>query len=156
MEIDISLEDMVEKPLTQIDIASYKRRLEQLGKYDNKLFIGFVALLLIGCGVFYWAFLTSGLPAWLAIFSVYVLGAIIFFYFVLFALSRMALKRYPTSLVIDGKNLVQGSAGMEFEIVAVNAAKLSEGSQAHRLYQNIARQGRGVLAVEKQLIEEML
>ncbi len=156
MQVEMSLEEFVERPLSQDDIASYKRQLALLASYEVKLFIVFVALLLIGCGVFYWAFLTSGLPAWMAIFSVYVLGAITFFYFVLFALSRMALKRYPTSLVIDGKNRVLGSAGMEFEIVAVNAAKLSEGSQAHRLYQNIARQGRGVLAVEKQLIEEML
>lgn len=156
MQVEMSLEEMVEKPLSQDDIASYKQQLARLGKYEQRLFIGFVALLLVVCGVFYGTFLSSGFPAWWAKFTVYVGGFSIFFYFVLFALGRLSLKKYPTSLVIDGKDRLQGTAGMEFEIVAVNTSIMPEGSQAYRFYRNIVRQGRGVLAFEKQLIEEML
>ena len=59
MQVEMSLEEMVEKPLSQDDIASYKQQLARLGKYEQRLFIGFVALLLVFCGVFYGTFLSG-------------------------------------------------------------------------------------------------
>ncbi len=64
MQVEMSLEEMVEKPLSQDDITSYKQQLARLEKYEQRLFIGFVALLLVVCGVFYGTFLSSGFPAW--------------------------------------------------------------------------------------------
>ncbi len=154
MKIEQSIEDMVKKPLTPQQIADYKDRLNQADKYGKKLFKIWTLIILISLGLIALFFQYSGMSLGFLI-VVPLLFALLWVVGLLFTIGTTSLKKYPTSLVVEGVEYIRGTTGAEFKEVDINENNLPEKGSGRIFYQKISQQGRKPIALEKHILTEI-
>lgn len=152
-DFNLTAEQYSQNPLTKEQVEHLRRTLQEARKFDHTLsalIISLTSIILVSIGVYLFLNFDKVLGLVLPI----VFGTF-FIPLFLISVSDHTLKKHPVFIYIDGKNQIEDIHHFSLEYTNINHRNIQGSETATTLYENILKQGRGVLEFEKRIIKNL-